>query len=258
MFENGWRADTPYNDTLFRAFALDWVYVFETLAKGAGGKFVRTEGFAAADLMRPNPFFNNASLLRHPPTRDDLNAIDEFFKDGAGETWMGTQIGVDLTHRGWTLKDTPPFMVCLSPPRLPECPPGVEVRPMRTGKDVRALEQMWIEGFPFPNREDFRPNDLFTDALLDASRIKTWFAFVNDERAAAVTAIVGDVVNTILVVVTRPQYQGRGIASYMTSLAATANPDVPAALIASDDGRRAYERLGFVSMFRVANWARQR
>ena len=57
-------------------------------------------------------------------------------------------------------------------------------------------------------------------------------------------------------VATRPGYRGRGIGAALTWAATVARPDTPAVLVATDDGRPVYERLGYLSILRLAMWLR--
>jgi len=56
-------------------------------------------------------------------------------------------------------------------------------------------------------------------------------------------------------VATLPEARGRGYGAALTATAALSQPDLPSALIASDDGRGVYERLGFLPISRFTLWA---
>ena len=51
-----------------------------------------------------------------------------------------------------------------------------------------------------------------------------------------------------------PEARGRGYGAALTAAAAAVAPDLPAVLLASDDGRPTYRRLGFIDLFRVTMW----
>ena len=52
----------------------------------------------------------------------------------------------------------------------------------------------------------------------------------------------------------RSDVRGRGFGADITDAAATADPTMPATLVASDLGRPVYERLGFVAYYRIHLW----
>lgn len=259
VLENSWRPDTPHDDTLFRAFCEDWLQMTATFAKHAGAKFESNATFAGTDFTKPALFFNNVSAMSQPPTEAALDAVDEFFANGTGEAYYGTALGVDVSHRGWKLKEVMPFMVALpGMAKLLPCPSGVTVREWHTSEDVRAVEAMWCESFPFPGSGNFEPNTVLTDGLLDDPLLKTWIATVDGEIAACTTSSIGTAVNNVSIVATRPAFRGRGIASHLVGIASTYQPALPAVLMASEEGKRVYERIGFTAMFELINWTKQR
>jgi predicted GNAT family acetyltransferase len=61
-------------------------------------------------------------------------------------------------------------------------------------------------------------------------------------------------VNHVEFVTTLPEHRGRGIGAALTWAATVADPALPAVLIASDDGRKVYEGLGYLSVSRWTLW----
>jgi hypothetical protein len=53
-----------------------------------------------------------------------------------------------------------------------------------------------------------------------------------------------------------PAARGQGAASAATWAATLSEPDLPAVLVASDDGRPLYERMGYVAIERWTVWVR--
>jgi len=53
-----------------------------------------------------------------------------------------------------------------------------------------------------------------------------------------------------------PAARGRGAGAAVTWAATVCRPDLPAVLVASDDGRPVYERMGFLAVERWTAWLR--
>ncbi len=51
-----------------------------------------------------------------------------------------------------------------------------------------------------------------------------------------------------------PTVRGQGFGAALTGRALSCRPDLPAVLVASDDGRPVYERLGFLAIHRCTVW----
>ena len=78
-------------------------------------------------------------------------------------------------------------------------------------------------------------------------------------RAVAVTTAMTHVshgVNLVENVATMPEGRGRGYRAAVTWAATLAEPDLPAVLFASDDGRPVYERIGYVPVEPWTAWLR--
>jgi hypothetical protein len=63
-------------------------------------------------------------------------------------------------------------------------------------------------------------------------------------------------VNDVEWVSTRSQHRRWGIGQALTWAATLAAPELPAVLIASDDGQGVYESMGFVRLLRLIMWHR--
>jgi hypothetical protein len=61
---DGWEPGLPVGDTLLRRFVFNLAAFHEVPAKAAGGRVVRRDEFAAADLGRPAAMHNAATPLR--------------------------------------------------------------------------------------------------------------------------------------------------------------------------------------------------
>jgi hypothetical protein len=66
---DGWEPDLPVSDTLLRRFLFNLAAFHEVPVAAAGGRVLRRDDFAAADLGRPAAMHNAATLLRPPGAR---------------------------------------------------------------------------------------------------------------------------------------------------------------------------------------------
>jgi predicted GNAT family acetyltransferase len=80
-------------------------------------------------------------------------------------------------------------------------------------------------------------------------------ASVDGRPVAGSMAINSRGLVAVEMVATLPEARGKGFGAAVTATAALSAPDLPSALIASDDGRSVYERLGFLPISRFTLWA---
>jgi predicted GNAT family acetyltransferase len=73
---------------------------------------------------------------------------------------------------------------------------------------------------------------------------------------ATAGARLGHGLNDVEWVSTRPEVRGRGYGAALTWAATLVEPDLPAALLASDDGQPVYEQMGYLRIMRLTVWHR--
>lgn len=143
-------------------------------------------------------------------------------------------------------------MVRLPGPRPGGDAEGVEVHEVTDAATLAVAEQVLVDGYPLPGT---RPGDLFAPPLLDGAT-RVFLAHV-DGVPVAVAAAHHDAGTTLVeYVAALPSARGRGAGAAATWAATTCVPDAPAVLIASDDGRPTYERMGYVAVERWTAWLR--
>lgn len=252
---HGWEPDLEPDDSLLRRFVLATADRSEAMALLVGGRCVRTETFCAADPGSP-VIFDNAAVLLQPPTYIDLaatiQAVIAAYPADRHFVLLSAFPTPDLVPFGLELMGHPPFM--LRPPggEAPAVPEGLEIREVVDQEGLDVFVRTIVEAYPMPGGER---SALADAAVLDGS-IRLFTGFVNDEPVATAGARIAHGVNDVEWVSTRATHRRRGIGAALTWAATLAAPDLPAVLIASDDGQGVYEAMGYLRLVRLTMWHR--
>ncbi len=245
----GWEDDTPSTDTLslaaLRAMAdrtADW-------ADAAGGRVRRDPGVVLADALSPCLFLNvaTASGVVDPAT---ARSVGDFFPGGRPFLLATPHPTADLRPAGLVLVGHPPFMVRAAGGAAPE-PPGsvtVTVTEVRDAAGLDVWDRVLAEGFPAPHSPA-------PPALLGGPT-RFWLAWADGEPVGTALSYVAHGVVDVEAVATLPGHRRRGIGAALTWAATLADPDLPAVLIASDDGAGVYREMGYLPVTRWTLWCR--
>jgi GNAT superfamily N-acetyltransferase len=252
---HGWEPDLDASDSLLRRYVLAYADRVEAMARAIGGRARRTEVYSAADPASP-VMFDNAVVLLQPSTSVDLpDALTEAL------AWYPPERHVvvlspfptpDLRPLGLSLMGHPPLMYRPAGGTAPAVPDGLSIREVADEADLAEFIETLVDAYPMPGGEasgvaDFR--------ALDAS-IRLFVGRVEGVAVATSGARVGHGVNDVEWVSTRAQFRRRGIGEALTWAATLSAPELPAVLIASDDGQGIYESMGFVRLLRLTMWER--
>lgn len=262
----GWEPDAPIADTLLRRFLFNWADAVTTQVTAMGGRVLRRDDLAAADLGRPAGFFNCTTLLQ-PLTeanRDQvLTALDAFYGFGegtaAGEVLLFSGWPTpDLVPHGWRLEGHPPLHL-LPPGRTqPLAPPGLRIEAVTDAVGLRAFEDVGVRGYPLLELQPLTPGALIDERVLVDRRLRMWVGWDGDRPVGVAAAFVEHGISDVTLVVTLPEARRRGFGEALTWRAALAEAGLPAMLLSSDPGRPVYERMGFLPLFRFTLWSRER
>jgi GNAT superfamily N-acetyltransferase len=252
---HGWEPDLDDGDTLLRRYVLATADRGEAMARAIGGRVLRTEAYSAADPASP-VMFDNAVVVLQPPEYVDLaGALAEAL------AWYPPERHVvvlspfptpDLGGLGLSLMGHPPLMYRPTGGEAPPLPEGLTIDEVDDGEDLAAFVGTLVDAYPMPGGDGSGIADL---RVLDGS-IRLFVGRVGGEPVATSGARIGHGVNDVEWVSTRPEYRRRGIGEALTWAATLAEPDLPAVLIASDDGQGVYESMGFVRLLRLTMWHR--
>ena len=262
----GWEPDVPVTDSLLRRFLANWTASIEAHGLPMGGRALRRDDLAAVDLGRPSFGVNVATLrmpLFPPDVEDVAAALDDFYRFGRGDV-SGTVFlfcpwpTPDLRPFGWSLLEYEPLM--LRPPggAPPPEPAGLRIETVTDEASLRAFETALVRGFESAELEAEGPGAVFAAAILGDDRIRIWVGWENDRPVSGAAAFVKAGIVNVTLVGTAPEARRRGFGAALTWRATLADPALPAMLLATDDGRPVYERMGYLPLFRFAVWSRDR
>ncbi len=251
----GWEPGVSPGDTLVRRAVLVHASWTLAVADSLGRPLGRTDRWAAGYVGDSGALTNPVILLR--PLRDAewaevLTEVTEVVPRPAPYFLLSPFPTPDLTRYGLALVGHPPLMVRPAGGAAPDLAPGVELREVGTADELAVAERVLIEGYPMP---DAKPGGVFAAPVLDGPT-RVWLAYVDGEPAAVAAAhLAGDAV-LVEYVAALASARGRGAGAAVTWAATLAAPDLPAVLVASDDGRPLYERMGYQAIERWTVWLR--
>lgn len=253
---NGWEPDLRVDDTLVRQAVLVHAAWPVEIAKHAGRPWRSTESWAGA-WIGDRGALTNVLVLVQPMTDPAgvLAEIDDLYPPHVPYALISAWPTQDLRPHGLGLIGHPPLMVRFPAPRPSTDNGAVEVREVREPAELAIAERVLVEGYPMPDLAPLSTGDLFGPTLLDGP-MRLWLAWLDGEPVAVAAAYLHAGATLVEYVATLPQARGKGAGAAVTWAATLADPSQPAFLVASDDGRPVYERMGYIALERWTLWLR--
>jgi hypothetical protein len=251
--EDGWHTDTGPGDNLLHDHFMGFADYAVAAGRASEKPTLDDDEIGACDLGIPHPFSRLAVLRRPPQDVDDLaERLDAFF---SGDALYGVFVPVLAPlPRGYQLGGHPPFMIRAAGGVAPPVPSSLRIELVADPQRMRDFERTMIGGYPVPELEGSPPGTGFPAGLLDLPWARFWVGYEDDRPVATSGALVHHGLNHIEWISALPEVRGRGYGAAMTWAATLADPSLPAALIASDDGRPVYERMGYLPVVRCTFW----
>ena len=254
--EPGYGASTPARDNALLDYARGEADAFAATAAARGGRVesIAALGVRLADTGAPTPFGNTAHLER-PIAEAEIPAVtaavQEFFAGQAGGPFMlfSPWPIADLSDRGFHPVGHPPLM--LRAPSVAPLSPKANLRItlVDTEDALADFEQTLVEAYPVPELQPWQRGSFFGPAMLTTSW-RLFAGYEGDRCVATAGAWITDSVTIVELVSVRDDCRGKGYGIAITAAATVAVPGAPAMLIASDLGRPAYDKLGYVPILR--------
>lgn len=256
LLQTGWEPGAPANDTVARQALLAHMARAELSARATTGRWAIGDDVALADLGLPGLFGNHAFATQPGRVGAAVEHADAFFPSARPYLlWSPFPTG-DLTDRGLDLVGHPPLMWRPTPAPTPPLPDGLRIEEVSEPDALATFERTLIDTYPLPEWAALAPGLVFTPEVLGSGALHYSIGWVGDRPVCTSATTVSAGVNLVEWVSTSPDVRGRGFGASITFAAATADPDSPAVLLSSDDGRAVYERLGFVALARWTLWTR--
>ena len=134
-------------------------------------------------------------------------------------------------------------------------PPDLRIHEIVDQPGLEVFERTLVDAYPMPDLQPYKWGRFYDERVLGGGT-RLWIGFVDGRPVATAAAHVAAGVNNVEMIATLDGFRGRGYGAAVTWAATTADPTLPAILIASDLGRPVYERLGYTALTRWTMWLR--
>ncbi|MFF7589807.1 GNAT family N-acetyltransferase [Kitasatospora purpeofusca] len=205
-----------------------------------GHEVIRRRGFVAVD---GDERAGRRILIQEPDLDPgEVAELSELTRRAPGPVTVEDPFSsTDLSHLGirtWQM----PVMLRLPGP---VAAPALDVTRVQQPEDLRAAEQVVIEGFELDGFEPYRPGELFPTSLIEQPGVDVFIASVDGSVAGAGVSVLADGVASHYWIATSSAFRSRGVGRAVMLGALAHVADLPATLTASKLGRPLYESLGY-------------
>ena len=254
----GWERDLDPADTLVRRAVLAHASWAAAVPEALGHIARRTDRWAGGHVGDRGLLVNPVVVTRPLAAEEWAEVLAEVEETlPAGVPWflISPFPTPDLAALGVVKIGHPPLMVRFPGGSAPPPRDGVQLEWVEDAEGLAVAERVLVEGYPMPELQPLTPGDLLAPPILDGpTRVVT--ASLDGRPAAVAAAHLAGGAVLVEYVAALPAARGQGAAAAATWAATLSEPDLPAVLVASDDGRPLYERMGYVAIERWTVWVR--
>ncbi len=201
-------------------------------------------------------FFTNVAYVMGEPDWDGVLArVATVVPDACPVSLLAAGTVPDLSERGWVHVGRPPLMVRPVGRSDEVGPAELRIEPASDRSGLEVFERTLVDSYPDPSLQPYRWGSVHDERVL-GGRTRYFVGTVDGRPVATASGHVAAGINVVEMVATVPEERHRGYGAALTRAATLVDPDLPAALIASDLGRPVYEALGYVAVSRWTFWHR--
>ena len=248
----GWDDDVSNQDSVLRNYVATLVDRLRLLAGDGRARTCDLSNAFMVDLDSAY-VFDNIVVPYGPMADAELAGVvaeaEAFFPEGRAWTLQALTAAVDLGPWGLELLGHPPLMYRpAGTGRRPPVPAGLEIRKVDDAETLRDFEHTLVDAYPLP------PGSAVLHPHVVHVGFDGWVGYVDGSPVATAGSHTAHGLTEVEWVSTRASHRGRGIGAALSWAATTAAPAQAAVLVATDDGRPIYERLGYVALMRLSMW----
>lgn len=250
---HGWEPGLEAGDSMLRRFVLAQADHTAFVADRVGGRSRRWDDLAAADAGS-SVFFDNMAVLLSPPAYTDLDDIlarlADFYPPERHFAVLSAWPSPDPA--GLELLGHPPFMLRPAGGTAPPPPPHLEIVRVTDAAGLAVFADTLMTAFHMAPDSGLP----LTDPRILDGPLHLFTGYVDGRPVATAGSRVGHGIVDIEWVSCLEDARGSGVGAAMTWAATMVAPELPATLIASDDGQPVYARMGFLRLLRMTMWHR--
>lgn len=248
----GWEPGVAAEDTIVRRFVLAHTARLAAVADRTGGRQKWVDGARMTDLRSPFGY-DNVVVVTRPLAEaewpDVLVAAEAFFPPQRWWVVLSVFPTPDLGAHGLVRVGHPPLM--LRPPGpTPPVAPGLDVRAVTDAATLADFGRVLVAAFGLA--EVGVP--AIADLAVVGSLLHLRVGYADGVPVATAGAAVHHGIVEVDWVATLGPARRQGFGAAIAAAAVDVAPELPAVLIASDEGQGVYRRLGFLDLFRITMW----
>ncbi|HEX7263375.1 MAG TPA: GNAT family N-acetyltransferase [Candidatus Dormibacteraeota bacterium] len=244
---------------ILEAGALNMARMWEAPARSIGGRWARWDDAWAADSGLPTRVFNRVTILRRlnssaaPELAERINKFYGVNPNGGeylvNDPWATLRLEPHGFERWWSL----PFMFRPAG-GAPSQISDLEIRKVRSGRDLEAFVHTLVEGFAIAELENLPASSIMNKKVLDDGAMQCWVGIAEGRAIGTSVAYLSDGVVGVYLISVVPAMRRHGFGETLTWKATLADHTAPSTLQSSELGRPVYERMGYITALECATW----